>query len=232
MEHYDLVSILVPTKNREMFLENILRNFYRQDYPNKHMELIIGDEGVSNIQKMLPKEENIRYFNFNKISLGEKRNKLCELAKGEILIFMDDDDFYPYDKVSECVKVLESNDIDITGSSIMYVYFIKQNKILKYGPFGKNHATCATFAFKRSYFNDNKFPNVNKAEEKAFLNNYKTKVFQMNELKSILVIAHNNNTVDKHKFFKYGKESGLTLDHFGLNSIDKNFYNSLNNINQ
>ena len=49
----------------------------------------------------------------------------------------------------------------------MYVYFIKQNKILKYGPFGKNHATCATFAFKRSYFNDNKFPHVNKAEEKV-----------------------------------------------------------------
>ena len=228
-----LVSILVPTKNRQYFAENILRNFYRQDYPKNKMELIIADEGNSNIKDSIPNDDDrIRYYKFNNISLGEKRNKLCELSKGEILIFMDDDDFYPFDKVSECVKVLENNNIDVTGSSIMYVYFIKQNKILKYGPFGKNHATCATFAFKRSYFNDNKFPHVNKAEEKAFLNNYKTKVFQMNELKSILVIAHNNNTVDKHKFFKYGKESGLTLDHFGLNSIDKNFYNSLNNINQ
>ena len=34
-----LVSILVPTKNRQYFAENILRNFYRQDYPKNKMEL-------------------------------------------------------------------------------------------------------------------------------------------------------------------------------------------------
>ena len=228
-----LVSILVPSKNRDYFAENILRNFYRQDYPKDKIELIIGDEGNSNMEDIIPKDDDrIRYYKFNNISLGEKRNKLCELSKGEILIFMDDDDFYPFDKVSECVNVLNNNDVEITGSSIMYVYFTKQNKILKYGPYGKNHATCATFAFKRSYFDNNKFPNVNKAEEKKFLNNYKTNVFQMNELKSILVIAHNNNTVNKQKFYKFGKDTDLTLDHFGLNNLDKKFYNSLNNINQ
>ena len=39
------VSILVPTKNRPQFLSNILRNFFRQDYPLQNMELIIGDDG-------------------------------------------------------------------------------------------------------------------------------------------------------------------------------------------
>ena len=39
------VSILVATKNRPHFLKNILRNFFRQDYPQENMELIIGDDG-------------------------------------------------------------------------------------------------------------------------------------------------------------------------------------------
>ena len=228
MTKYDLVSILVPTKKREKFTENILRNFYRQDYPNEHMELIIGDEGSSNIKKLLPKDNNIRYYNFGKISLGNKRNKLCELAKGEILIFMDDDDFYPFDKVSECVKVLNNTKKLITGSSIMYVYFIKYNKILKYGPYGIFHATSATFAFKKKYIENNKFADLPKAEERSFLNNYKNELVQMDSLKSILVIAHNTNTVDKYKFFKRGKNTNLTLDDFGLTQKDKEFYNSLN----
>ncbi len=228
MTKYDLVSILVPTKKREKFTENILRNFYRQDYPNEHMELIIGDEGPSNMKLLLPKDDNIRYYNFDKISLGNKRNKLCELAKGEILIFMDDDDFYPIEKVSECVKILNNSKILITGSSVMYVYFTKYNKILKYGPYGIFHATCGTFAFKKKYIENNKFLDLQKAEERSFLNNYKNELIQMNSLKSILVIAHSENTVDKYKFFKQGKKTNLTLDNFGLTQKDKDFYNSLN----
>ena len=144
------VSILVPTKNRTKFLENILRNFYRQDYPNELMEIIIGDEGNSNMKKLLPIEKNIRYYKFNNITLGEKRNKLCEYANGEILIFMDDDDFYPFDKVSECVKILLNSNKLILGSTIVHIYFPLYNEIRTYGPVGIFHATAATFAFKKN----------------------------------------------------------------------------------
>ena len=227
MTKYNFVSILVPTKKRDKFTENILRNFYRQDYPSEHMELIIGDEGSSGMKKLLPNDDNVRYYNFNKISLGNKRNKLCELAKGDILIFMDDDDFYPFNKVSECVNVLNKSKILITGSSVMYVYFTKYKKILKYGPNGLFHATNKTIAFKKEYFQNNKFADLQKAEERSFLNNYKNELIQMDSFKSILVIAHDTNTVDKYKFYKKGKETNLTLEKFGLTQKDKDFYDSL-----
>lgn len=220
------VSILVPTKNRHSFLENILRNFYRQDYPLEKMELLIGDDGNCLMEKILPLEDKdkIKYFKFGNISLGEKRNKLCELTHGEIIIFMDDDDFYPPEKVSHCVEHLTSSDFLLAGSSIMYLYYTKYNLIYRFGPYGKYHSTCGTIAFKKEYIKNNKFPNVNKAEEKEFLNGFKTPLIQTDPKKSILVIAHNNNTVDKHKFINQGKLTKLTLDDFNLTKKDKIFY--------
>ena len=125
------VSILVATKNRHYFLENILRNFNRQDYPNELMELIIADDGDCLMENDIPKDiSNIKYLKYDKISLGLKRNKLCENAKGDIIIFMDDDDFYPIDKVSVYVNELSNNsDCLLAGSSIMHVYYTKLNKI-------------------------------------------------------------------------------------------------------
>ena len=221
------VSILVPTKNRPEFAENILRNFLRQDYGVENMELIIGDDGLCEIEEILPKNEFIKYHKWEKITLGDKRNELIKLAKGDYLIFFDDDDFYPSDKVSACVEALELSKCEIVGSSVMYVYFPLFGDILKYGPWGKNHSTCATLAFKKEYGEKNKFNSLNKAEERSFLNNYKNDLFQMDSLKAILVIAHNNNTVDKYKFRRMGKKTELTLDAFGLTESDKFFYKKL-----
>tara|TARA_B100000902_G_C27252865_1_gene886236 strand:+ start:584 stop:1273 length:690 start_codon:yes stop_codon:yes gene_type:complete len=220
------VSILVATKNRHNFLENILRNFNRQDYPNELMELIIADDGDCLMENNIPKDiSNIKYLKYDKISLGLKRNKLCENAKGDIIIFMDDDDFYPKDKISVYVNEFSNNnDCLLAGSSIMHVYYTKLNKIYKFGPYGKNHCTCGTLAFKKEYFENHKFPDLCKAEERIFLDSYKNKMIQIDSMKSILVIAHSKNTVDKYKFLKYGKLTALTLDDFNLLELDKNFY--------
>lgn len=225
------VSILVATKNRHLFLENILRNFNRQDYPTELMELIIADDGDCLMESNIPKDiPNIKYLKFDSISLGLKRNKLCENAKGDIIIFMDDDDFYPTDKVSVYVNELsKDNDCLLAGSSIMYVYYTKLNKIYKFGPYGKNHCTCGTLAFKKEYFNNHKFPNLSKAEERIFLDSYKNKMIQIDSMKAILVIAHSKNTVDKYKFLKYGKLTNLNLKDFKLLEEDKKFYLNLSN---
>lgn len=221
------VSILVPTKNRINFTENILRNFYRQDYSKDLMELIIGDEGESVMESLLPEDDRIKYYNFDEMTIGEKRNKLCDLAKGDIIVFMDDDDFYPNEKVSECVKKLSNSNCLITGSSIMFVYYVENDEILKFGPYGRYHSTCGTIAFKKEYFQNNKFSHVPKAEESSFLNKFKTPLIQMDAFKSILVIAHNRNTVDKKKFYNNKRKTNLTLDNFGLTNSDKIFYKNL-----
>ena len=228
MDKKIFVSILVATKNRHKFLENILRNFNRQDYPNELMELIIGDDGECKMENDIPKDKtNIKYLKLDNVSLGEKRNKLCENSKGDIIIFMDDDDFYPNDKVSTYVDLMTKSDYLLAGSSIMHVYFTKLKLIYRFGPYGKNHCTCGTLACKKEYINNNKFPDLPKAEEKIFLNSYKNNMLQIDSKKAILVIAHSNNTVDKYKFIKYGKLTKLKLEDFNLTEEDKKFYLSL-----
>ena len=77
---------------------------------------------------------------------------------------------------------------------------------------------------KKEYIIDNKFPDLDKSEEKDFLKSYKNPLEQMDPFKAILVIAHDDNTVDKYQFMKYGKKTNLTLDDFKLTNVDKYFY--------
>ena len=55
------VSVIVPTRNRQFFTENILRNFARQTYPQTRMELIIYDDSDrEGMGEKIPKKRNIK----------------------------------------------------------------------------------------------------------------------------------------------------------------------------
>ena len=221
-----LISIIVPTKDRLNFLPNILRNYYRQDYPKKFMELIIGDYSIESIKKYLPDDDTIKYFKLENMSIGKKRNLLCEKAKGDIIIFMDDDDYIPKERVSHSVENLK--DCEITGCSEIFVYYAELNKIYKYGPLSENHATCGTLAFTKEYFNTNKFNNKDyKSEEYFFLNKFTEKIKQLDTKKVILCIAHMSNTVDKKKFIKDKYLSDYNIEDFIKEKEDLIFFKSL-----
>jgi hypothetical protein len=78
------------------------------------------------------------------------------------------------------------------------MYFTELDKIYKFGPYGLNHATAATFGFKRVLLNKTAFnDNDTRAEEKFFLKKWSIPLTQMDPKKTILVITHTMNTVDK-----------------------------------
>ena len=43
------------------------------------------------------------------MSLGKKRNIVHEKSKGEIIVYMDDDDYYPPERVSPPVEMLQTH---------------------------------------------------------------------------------------------------------------------------
>ena len=104
------VSIITPTYNRRNFFKQLVKMFLAQTYPQEQMEWIIADDGTDKIKDLLPEQDNIKYFEFiNKKTLGEKRNFLNKQCKGEIIICMDDDDYYSPDRVEYCVKILTNS---------------------------------------------------------------------------------------------------------------------------
>ena len=201
---YPFVSICTPTFNRRPFIPIIIKCFENQTYPRDKMEWIIVDDGTDKIEDLVCHLPYVKYFKYDeKMTLGKKRNISNEKAKGEIIIYMDDDDYYPADRVKHAVDTLRCSKALCAGSSAMFIYYKHINKMYQFGPYGANHATAATFAFKRELLSQTRFDEESSvAEERKFLKGYTIPFVQLESKKSILVFSHNHNSFDKKELLK------------------------------
>ena len=136
-KYYPFVSVCTPTFNRRPFIENIIKCYKNQTYPKNRMEWIIIDDGTDPIQDILAKENipNLKYTYVEKMHLGQKRNFMHSKAKGSIIVYMDDDDYYPPDRVSHAVEKLTENSTALcAGSSEIYIYFKGFQRMVQFGP--------------------------------------------------------------------------------------------------
>ena len=199
------VSVCTPTYNRRMFLPQLIKCFQKQTYPKELMEWIIIDDSDEPVGDLFEGVECVKYFRYEeKIKLGRKRNLMHEKSKGEIIVYMDDDDYYPPDRVNHAVDRLRARPEALAaGSSVVYIYFNDLDTLYQFGPYGPNHATAGTFAFKRKLLEQTRYDDEAEiAEEKAFLKNYTIPFAQLDPRKCILVFAHQYNTFDKRKLLE------------------------------
>jgi hypothetical protein len=199
---YPFVSVCTPTFNRRPFIPAMLACFNNQDYPQDRMEWIIIDDGTDLVEDLVASHPRVKYFKYDtKMTLGKKRNLLHEKSRGEILVYMDDDDYYPPQRVSHAVHMLVTHpDALCAGSSEIYIYFKHIGQMKRFGPYGPNHATAGTFAFKRKLLKQHRYnEEACLAEERAFLKDYTVPFVQLDPMKVILVFSHDHNTFDKRK---------------------------------
>ncbi|VYU41755.1 Chondroitin synthase [Clostridium tertium] len=129
-----LVSILIPAYNRPEYLEIALQSAINQTY--KNIEIIICDDSTTNdvenmIQGYLNRYENIRYYR-NKKNLGQFDNdiKLFELANGEYINYLMDDDVFEKTKIEKMMRYYLqdiNNEIKLVTS---YRQLIDENGLL------------------------------------------------------------------------------------------------------
>ena len=202
---FPFVSVCTPTFNRRPFIPFMIKCFEHQTYPKDKIEWIIIDDGTDKIEDLVAHFPHVKYFKYDeKMTIGKKRNLSNEKATGEIIVYMDDDDYYPPDRISHAVEKLRSNPKALcAGSSAMFIFFKHINKMIQFGPYGPNHATAATFAFRRELLQKTKFKEeASLAEEKFFLKEYTIPFVQLDPNKSILVFSHNHNSFDKKELLK------------------------------
>jgi regulator of replication initiation timing len=201
-KRYPFVSVCTPTFNRRPFIHAMITCFNEQDYPQDRMEWIIIDDGTDPVEDLVASHPRVKYFKYDtKMTLGRKRNLLHEKSRGEILVYMDDDDYYPPKRVSHAVEMLMSHPEALcAGSSEIYIYFKHIKQMKRFGPYGPNHATAGTFAFKRKLLKQHRYnDDACLAEERAFLKDYTVPFVQLDPMKVILVFSHEHNTFDKRK---------------------------------
>ena len=97
MENMKLLSIIVPSKNRAMFLKSFVLNYCYCE--NDEMELIIHDnsDDDSEITNFLKEcsSNTVRYFHTNDaLSMTENSEMALKYSQGEYVCFMGDDDLF------------------------------------------------------------------------------------------------------------------------------------------
>jgi len=227
-----LVSVCTPTFNRRPFIGSLIKCMEAQTYPKDKIEWIIVDDGTDKIEDLVKDIPNVKYIKFDsKMTLGKKRNIMHDHAKGDIIVYMDDDDFYPPERINHAVDMLQSHPSALcAGASEIYIYFKHINKMVQFGPYGPNHATAGTFAFKKELLKDHRYnDSASLAEEKEFLNNYTVPFVQLEPKKTILVFSHPHNTFDKKTLLQnrhpdFVKDSDKTVDDFIKDKALKKFY--------
>ncbi|WP_092066134.1 glycosyltransferase family 2 protein [Desulfonauticus submarinus] len=103
-----LVSVIIPTYNRASFLKDAVLSVLEQTYTN--LELIIVDDGstddTSSVVSRI-KDKRLRYFYQENKGVAAARNFGLSLAKGDIISFLDSDDYWLPTKLEKQVNFLQ-----------------------------------------------------------------------------------------------------------------------------
>ncbi|EJL30102.1 glycosyl transferase, partial [Caulobacter sp. AP07] len=108
------VSCIMPTADRRRFAPQAIAAFLAQGRDDA--ELLILDDGGDAIGDLVPDDPRIRYVREDtRRVVGAKRNRLCEMARGEVIVHWDDDDWHASDRLDRQLRALNDTGADVCG---------------------------------------------------------------------------------------------------------------------
>ena len=113
------ISVLIPVYNAAAFLKNSVESILRQSF--KDFELILLNDCSSDNSEEIIKtfsDPRIKYFrNEQNLGISGSRNRLMDLAQGEYLAVMDNDDLSMPERFAKQVAFLDSHpEVTIVGT--------------------------------------------------------------------------------------------------------------------
>lgn len=102
-----LVSIVTPSFNQGRFIERTIRSVLEQDYP--HIEYIVMDGGSTDgtIDILKRYEDRIKWISEKDAGQADAINKGIRMAKGEIVAWLNSDDYFLPGAVRKAVGVFQ-----------------------------------------------------------------------------------------------------------------------------
>ena len=246
------VSIITPSYfPRQKFLLLLAECISKQDYPNI-LEWIIIDSSLKSydlessqtlasfIEELRSKNlPEIIYHISSKSKIGGWRNDGLKLSRGDIIVYMDDDDYYFPERVSHTVEVLSKSPYKMAGCNNIYFYDVFFKKCFYFNGFdemGGRHSINNCIGFQREWMLDHSYDeNVHHCEEISITNNFELQMAQLDPLKTILHFSHDLNTFNKRRLIferaingdKYYVQLEKNLDSFIVDEELCNKYKKL-----
>lgn len=120
------VSIVVPTYNRSYFIEKAFSSLVDQAYPKDRFEIIVVDDGSRDrtdeiLERFRKSYPSFRYFSQPNKGPAAARNLGIRYAKGDIILFMDDDCLADENWVTELVLGYGDERVGGVAGKIKYV---------------------------------------------------------------------------------------------------------------
>ena len=148
----------------------------------------------------------LRYLPYEAgLKLGGLRNRGNEACKSDIIVCMDDDDFYPSDRIEHVVEQFRRNpSINIAGCSNVLLYDYSSKTMYQCIGFHGNHSTNNAMAWRSIYLKTHKHdPEKSNAEEASFTNQFVENMIPLEPTKTVIVSSHTNNTFDKRNLIQF-----------------------------
>lgn len=191
------VSCIMPTFNRRRFVARALDHFLRQDYGLK--ELIVVDDGTDAVEDLIPRDDRIRYVRLKeRWTIGAKRNLACAMARGGILVHWDDDDWMA-DRRLTC-QMEQLGQADICGlARVLFFDPVRENAWeYVYPGTTKPWVHGATLCYRKSFWQENPFPDIQVGEDLRFVwNDPDAKIVALEDNRFMAALVHPGNVSAK-----------------------------------
>ena len=104
-----LISTIIPTYNREKYIAEAIDSVLSQDYPNK--EIIVVDDGsTDNTREIVAKYgSQVKCIHKENSGVALTRNLGVASANGDLIAWIDSDDYYLSEKLSVQAKYLDEH---------------------------------------------------------------------------------------------------------------------------
>jgi glycosyltransferase involved in cell wall biosynthesis len=107
-----LVSVLINTYNYGRFIDDAIRSVVEQDFPAEDVEIIVVDDGSTDDtpQRMTKWGSRILYIRKENGGQASAYNVGFESSRGEIICFLDADDYWHRDKLNTIMHIFRSSE--------------------------------------------------------------------------------------------------------------------------
>ncbi|WP_166745566.1 glycosyltransferase [Sphingomonas naasensis] len=188
----------MPTADRRRFVPAAIAQFLAQQRDDA--ELVILDDGADSVTDLIPGDPRIRYFREEQRRvLGDKRNRLCDLARGEIIVHWDDDDWHAPDRLDRQLAALDASGADIVGLAAVTFLADDGARAWDYRWGGRQRWVYgASLAYRRDYWARRRFPAIPSGEDTRFvLDARDAQVQAMADGEWLIARVHHANTSPK-----------------------------------
>lgn len=158
-------SVIIPAHNAENYITKGLDSIKSQSF--RDFELIVVCDRCTDNTKAIAESYGAKTIEVDYGRDGLSRNAGLDIAQGEYILWLDDDDWFLHEFVFEQIdrKLKETNDPELLCFSFIWKGVMYSEPLNKHG---EPYVAVWCKAWRRDYIGDTRFPDVYSVSDSYF----------------------------------------------------------------